>query len=78
MSDILNVLAAGGETQDVSQYLRKKEWARKPRRPNSVHVIVNQRALPEGAPLRLSLYVPAEQEALEAWLVADPARSPAT
>ncbi|MFD8115196.1 AIPR family protein [Streptomyces microflavus] len=78
VSDVLNVLAAGGETQDVSPYLRKDERQRKPRRPNSVHVIVNQRALPEGAPLRLSLYVPAEQEALETWLVEDPARSRAT
>ncbi|OIK04378.1 hypothetical protein [Streptomyces monashensis] len=68
VADILNVLAAGGETQDISSYLRKDERPRRPRRPNSVHVIVNQRALPEGAPLRLSLYVPAEQEALEAWL----------
>ncbi|MYT31713.1 MULTISPECIES: AIPR family protein [unclassified Streptomyces] len=78
VTDILLVLSAGGETRDVSQYLRKDERPRKPRRPNSVHVIVNQRALSEGAPLRLSLYVPAEQEALEAWLSADPTRSRAT
>ncbi|MGW1661525.1 AIPR family protein [Streptomyces microflavus] len=78
VTDVMDVLSAGGQTQDVSPYLRKEERPRKPRRPNSVHVIVNQGALPEGAPLRLNLYVPAEKEALDTWLAADESRSRAS
>ncbi|MEU0433278.1 AIPR family protein [Streptomyces sp. NPDC006290] len=71
--------AVNGEAPEAAQkYLRTSDKPRKRRRPNAVHVLVDQRALREGAQLRLNLYVPGEQQALEAWLGWDASRSRAT
>lgn len=71
----LGALAGDSAVDTAKKYRRQTEKPRKRRRPNAVHVIVDQGALPEGAPLRINLYVQTEREALAAWLEADPRRS---
>ncbi|MEU6355650.1 AIPR family protein [Streptomyces sp. NPDC047072] len=62
----------------AEQYLRQIKKPRRKRRPNAVHVLVDQQVLPEGSPLRLNIYIPVEQEALAEWLAGNERRSRAT
>ncbi|MFE4794968.1 AIPR family protein [Streptomyces sp. NPDC056708] len=77
---VLGAIATGHVTvQGAVKYRRDDEKKpRKRRRPNAVHILVDQRALPDGEPLALNLYIPVEQEALSAWLGEDSRRSRAT
>ena len=59
----------------ATQYRRQEDKPRKRRRPNAVHVIIDQKALEEGAQLSLALYLQPEKDALAAWLDANPRRS---
>ncbi|MEC4017744.1 hypothetical protein [Streptomyces sp. H27-D2] len=75
--EVLHRLAIGAEKGLPAKY-RKQKKQRKTRRPNAVHVIVDQAVLDEGTALGLYTYLAPEQEALEAWLDEDDRRARAT
>ncbi|MFD7290404.1 AIPR family protein [Streptomyces sp. NPDC059863] len=76
--EVLHRLAIGVAPSLPERYKRSDTKRRKPRRPNSVHVIVDQSALDDGTPLSLYTFIQPEREALSAWLNEDPRRSRAT
>ncbi|CAN3982862.1 AIPR family protein [Kitasatospora purpeofusca] len=65
------------DDQAAARY-RRVPTKRKPRRPNAVHVLVDQGVLDEGAPLSLVTAYPVEAEALKGWLAEDERRGRAT
>ncbi|PVC85447.1 abortive phage infection protein [Streptomyces sp. CS090A] len=67
-----------GATQAIPEKYRRQKKQRKQRRPNAVHVIIDQGALGDGAALTLNTYIVPEQEALQEWLAEDERRSRAT
>ncbi|WP_430382389.1 AIPR family protein [Streptomyces sp. P10-4] len=60
------------------KYLTRPSRPRKRRRPNAVHVIIDQGAITDGTPLALHTFLAPEKEALEPWLGANPKRARAT
>jgi hypothetical protein len=68
----------GVSLQSVPDKYRRAKKTRKPRRPNAVHVIIDQGALSEGNPLTLHTFITVEQEALRDWLAEDDRRARAT
>ncbi|WP_328301275.1 AIPR family protein [Streptomyces sp. NBC_00435] len=77
---VLRVLraASGPEASSEADKYRRVPAQRKPRRPNAVHVLIDQGALEEGAPLTLTTAYPMEAEALKDWLAEDDKRGRAT
>ncbi|PWK75094.1 AIPR protein [Streptomyces sp. CG 926] len=74
------VLVGAADPQDpiVRDKYRRVPAQRKPRRPNAVHVLIDQGVLEEGDPLTLTTAYPMEAEALRDWLAQDEKRSRAT
>ncbi|MGW3013791.1 AIPR family protein [Streptomyces sp. NPDC001219] len=74
---VLDAVTTPGGRPKPDKYLRVPA-KRKPRRPNAVHVLIDQGGLEEGAPLTLSTAYPLEAEALKSWLTEDEKRGRAT
>ncbi|MER7181289.1 AIPR family protein [Streptomyces hyaluromycini] len=71
-------LFAGSEGLPPADKYRRVSPQRKLRRPNTIHVLVDNRVLEEGAPLVLTTDYPVEAEALKDWLAEDDKRGRAT
>jgi hypothetical protein len=71
-------VVAEGRGDPARDPYRRVRPARKRRRPNAVHVLVDKRVLPEGEPLTLTAAFPMEAEALKDWLAEDARRARAT
>lgn len=80
VSDVLAALVVGtGLGADLpDKYFTRPTRPRKRRRPNAVHVLVDQGAIPDGTPLTLHTFLVPEKEALEPWLSANAKRARAT
>lgn len=80
VADVLGTLAAGADAEAglPDKYRSRPVRQRKRRRPNAVHVLVDQGAIPDGTPLTLHTYIVPEREALEPWLAANEQRARAT
>lgn len=76
-TEVRDRLSDGTEPAIAEKYQRQKKQ-RKQRRPNAVHVIIDRRALDDGAALTLHTYIVPEQDALKDWLAQDERRSRAT
>ncbi|WP_327688135.1 AIPR family protein [Streptomyces tubercidicus] len=74
---VLQILSAPGGAGVPDTY-RRVPAQRKPRRPNAVHVLVDQAVLKEGVPLTLTTAYPTEAEALKDWLAQDEKRGRAS
>jgi hypothetical protein len=70
--------STGGEPAQIPDRYVKKIQARKRRRPNAVHTLVDHEAISEGTPLTLTTPAATEQKAMADWLAEDPRRSRAT
>ncbi|MFB7605342.1 AIPR family protein [Streptomyces gardneri] len=70
--------AAAAQDPAVRDKYRRVPAQRKPRRPNAVHVLIDQGVLEEGAPLTLTTGYPLEAEALRDWLAENQKRAMAT
>ncbi|MGV4928270.1 AIPR family protein (plasmid) [Streptomyces sp. BHT-5-2] len=80
VTDVLDTLAGGPITVTSlpDKYLSRPVQPRKRRRPNAVHVLVDQGAIPDGTLLTLHTYLAPEKEALKPWLAANERRTRAT
>jgi hypothetical protein len=75
---VLERIRSGAGPVELPKQYRVVRKSRSRRRPNAVPTIIDQGALPEGTPLTLFTWIPAEEEALRDWLAADPKGSRAT
>ncbi|MEU9000875.1 AIPR family protein [Streptomyces sp. NPDC048551] len=77
---VARVLSGAADPQEpvARDKYRRIPAQRKPRRPNAVHVLIDQGVLEEGDPLTLTTAYPMEAEALRDWLAQDEKRSLAT